>query len=247
MTLSRFDFPEGFVFGAAPAAYRIEGTSFGGCGSSHWDTFAATPGNVMRAEDGAIACDHYNRWPQDLDLLQNGSFDACRFSTSWTRVMPDGRTINPEGVAFYDRLVDGMLERGQKPFQTRISRDYVGNLPLFVTGNGMANADILQDHTVTDGIRTDCLFAHLAATKQAIAEGANVKGFFYWSLLDNYEWAEGYEKRFGLVHADFKTLERTPKASYHALACAIARNDLTRAVARNDLARAVARNDKVTP
>ena len=89
----------------------------------------------------------------------------------------------------------------------------------------MANADILQDHTVTDQIREDYLFAHLAATRQAIAEGANVKGFFYWSLLDNYEWAEGYEKRFGLVHVDFETLERTPKSSYHALGRALARND----------------------
>ena len=95
----------------------------------------------------------------------------------------------------------------------------------YVTENGMANADVLQDGSVTDRVREDFLFAHLAATKLAIGDGANVKGFFYWSLLDNYEWAEGYEKRFGLVHVDFDTLARTPKASYHALARALARND----------------------
>ncbi len=440
--LSRFDFPPGFLFGAATAAYQIEGTRFGGCGPSHWDSFAATPGNVVRAEDGAVTCDHYHRWPQDLDLLKAANMDAYRFSTSWTRVMPDGRTVNPEGLAFYDRLVDGMLERGLKPFQTlyhwdlpsaladlggwtnrdvaswfadyaeaitrkigdrvetvatinepwcvawlshfmgihapghrdirsaaramhhvllahgtamerlrgmgqqnlgivlnfdhtdaatdapadvaaaalwdgifnrwfiegitkgtypeqvlaglaphmpanwqddmgtigqpldwlgvnyytrhtvahapgtpwpairdlpgtlpktqmgweiypdglqsfltRMERDYVGNLPLYVTENGMANADQLTDGAVTDQIREDYLFAHLAATKRAIEAGANVKGFFYWSLLDNYEWAEGYEKRFGLVHVDFTSLERTPKSSYHALARALARND----------------------
>jgi beta-glucosidase len=440
--LSRFDFPPGFLFGAATAAYQIEGTKFGGCGPSHWDTFAATPGNVVRCEDGAVACDHYHRWPQDLDLLKAANMDAYRFSTSWTRVMPDGRTVNPEGLAFYDKLVDGMLERGLKPFQTlyhwdlpsaladlggwanrdvahrfadyaeaitrqigdrvetvatinepwcvawlshfmgihapghrdirataramhhvllahgaaterlrgmgqknlgivlnfdhtdaatnnpadmaaaalwdgifnrwfiegitkgtypeevlsglaphmpanwqddmgtigqpldwlgvnyytrhtiahapgapwpairdipgtlpktqmgweiypdglqsfltRMERDYVGNLPLYVTENGMANADTLNDGQVTDQIREDYLFAHLAATKRAIEAGANVKGFFYWSLLDNYEWAEGYEKRFGLVHVDFNSLERTPKSSYHALARALARND----------------------
>jgi len=53
---------------------------------------------VICAEDGRIACDHYHRWPQDLDLLQNANMDACRFSTSWTRVMPEGRTVNPEGA-----------------------------------------------------------------------------------------------------------------------------------------------------
>lgn len=440
--LSRFDFPEGFVFGAATAAYQIEGSGFGGCGPCHWDTFAATPGNVVRAEDGSRACDHYHRWGDDLDLMRAANMDGYRFSTSWARVMPDGVTVNPEGMAFYDRLIDGMLERGLKPFQTlyhwempsaladkggwtnrdtclrfadfaekitarlgdrvasiatinepwcvawlshflgahapglrdvraaaramhhillahglaverlrgmgqdnlgivlnfdyctpatdsagdaraasvqdaifnrwfieaitrqaypaealqglaphmpdrwqddmavigqkldwlgvnyytrhihadapgtawpatrdvagplektqmgweiypdglhhfltRMARDYVGDLPLYVTENGMANADTLADGAVTDQVRTDFLFAHLAATKRAIADGANVQGFFYWSLLDNYEWAEGYAKRFGLVHVDFDSLARVPKSSYHALARALARND----------------------
>ncbi|MCU0827045.1 MAG: GH1 family beta-glucosidase [Tabrizicola sp.] len=440
--LSRFDFPPGFVFGAATAAYQIEGSAFGGCGPSHWDTFAATPGNVVRAEDGARACDHFHRWEDDLDLLKAANMDGYRFSTSWPRVMPDGVNINPEGVDFYDRLVDGMLARGLKPFQTlyhwempsaladqggwtnrdtchrfadfseaitrrlgdrvaaiatinepwcvawlshfmgihapglrdiraaaramhhillahglsverlrgmgqpnlgivlnfdhaspassspedqaasdlwdgifnrwfiegitkqtypqnvleglgphmpngwekdmpvigqkldwlgvnyytrhlhahapgtpwpslrdvpgdrprtqmgweiypeglhhfltRMARDYVGQTPIYVTENGMANADTVDGGQVTDKVREDFLFAHLAATKQAIVDGANVQGFFYWSLLDNYEWAEGYEKRFGLVHVDFDTLARVPKSSYHALARALARND----------------------
>ena len=118
MPLSRFDFPEGFVFGAATAAYQIEGSAHGGCGPCHWDTFAATPGNVVRAEDGSVACDHYHQWPADLDLLRAANMDAYRFSTSWARVMPDGVTVNPDGLAFYDRLVDGMLERGLKPALT---------------------------------------------------------------------------------------------------------------------------------
>jgi beta-glucosidase len=111
---------------------------------------------------------------------------------------------------------------GLHHFLTRMAKEYVGDLPIYVTENGMANADLPD---TPDTVREDFLFAHLAATKQAIAEGANVKGFFYWSLLDNYEWAEGYEKRFGLVHVDFDTLKRTPKTSYHALARALARND----------------------
>ena len=63
-----------------------------------------------------------------------------------------------------------------------------------------------------------------AAAKRAIDAGVDLRGFFQWSLLDNYEWAEGYQKRFGLVHVDYETLERTPKPSYHALKRAIARN-----------------------
>ena len=437
--LTRSNFPEGFLFGAATAAYQIEGSQFGGAGPCHWDSFAATPGNVRGADNGNTACEHYHRWPADLDLLQGAQMDAYRFSTSWARVMPDGVKVNPEGIAFYDKLVDGMLERGLKPFQTlyhwerpsaladkggwanrdtchrfadfaetitrtlgdrvasiatinepwcvawlshfmgihapglrdirataramhhvmlahglaierlrgmgqpnlgivlnfdhaepatpadapaaslwdgifnrwfieaitrktypsevlaglsshlpdawqddmeligqrldwlgvnyytrhihahapdqpwphlrdvpgplpktqmgweiypdglygfltRLSRDYVGDLPMYVTENGMAHADVVEDNAVTDDIRTDYLFSHLEATRRAIADGANVKGFFYWSLLDNFEWAEGYAKRFGLVHVDYQTQKRTPKASYHAYARALARN-----------------------
>ena len=434
----RASFPEGFVFGAATAAYQIEGSDFGGCGSSHWDTFAATPGNVKRAEGGGVACDHYHKWPQDLDLIKAAGFDAYRFSASWARVMPDGVNVNPEGLDFYDRLVDGMGARGIRPFLTlyhwdlpsaladrggwmnrdtclrfadyaetllarigdrvetvatinepwcvawlshflgahapglrdiraaaramhhillahglamermrgmgqknlgivlnfdhaaaasdaaedvkaaatqdalfnrwfteaifrrqypaealeglephlpvgwqqdmavigqpldwlginyytrhiyahdagqpwphardvpgplpktqmgweiypdglkgfltRIEADYTKGLPLFITENGMAN----DDHTdQPDAIRESFIAQHFTAAQQAIAQGVNLQGFFYWSLLDNYEWAEGYQKRFGLVHVDYETQVRTPKASYHALTRALARN-----------------------
>jgi len=116
---SRSDFPADFLFGTATSAYQIEGHAFGGAGETHWDTFAATPGNVAKAENGARACDHYHRWEEDLDLVADGNFDVYRFSTSWARVMPDGMNVNPEGLDFYDRLVDGLLERGLKPAATR--------------------------------------------------------------------------------------------------------------------------------
>ncbi|MBB3710942.1 beta-glucosidase [Limimaricola variabilis] len=438
MNFTRADFPEGFLFGAATAAYQIEGHGFGGAGPTHWDSFSKGPGNVVRGEDGAVACDHYHRYEADLDLLQAGGFDAYRFSTSWARVMPDGRTVNPEGLDFYDRLVDATLERGLKPFQTlyhwelpsaladrggwanrdtalafadfsevisaRIgdrvastatinepwcvawlshylghhapglrdiraaaramhhillahglaverlrgmgrkelgivlnferalpasekaadvraadlqdqiynrwfleaiahgrypegaleglaphmpqgwqddmrliaqpidwlgvnyytrsliaaapetpwpsltavegplpktqmgweiypeglhhfllrARDALG-LPVHVTENGMAWADQVEDGGVADAERQGFVADHLAAARRAIADGVDLRSFFYWSLLDNYEWAFGYEKRFGLVHVDFETLERTPKASYHALKSAITR------------------------
>jgi beta-glucosidase len=439
MTFTRADFPEGFLFGAATSSYQIEGHGYGGAGRTHWDDFAATPGNVVRGEDGHRACDHYHRWPEDLDLMRHAGFDAYRFSASWARVMPDGMTVNPEGLDFYDRLVDGMLERGLKPaltlyhwelpsaladrggwrnrdiagwfadytetlcdrigdrlwsaapvnepwcvawlshflghhapglrdiraaaramhhvllahgravqvmrargmgnlgavcnfeyahpaddsaeaaektrlydgiynrwflsamfrkdypsevleglaphmpegwqadmdtiaapvdwlglnyytckriapapgpwpglaevdgplpktqmgweiypeglehFLRRTAADYTGDLPLYVTENGMANADVLTGNRVEDEARQAYIDAHLAAVRRAIAAGVPVKGYFLWSLLDNYEWSLGYEKRFGLIHVDFETLARTPKASYHALARALAR------------------------
>jgi beta-glucosidase len=104
---------------------------------------------------------------------------------------------------------------------TRIARDYTGALPLYITENGMAAPDVLRAGTVTDTDRIAYFRAHLAQSLRAIAEGVPLRGYMAWSLLDNYEWALGYEKRFGLVHVDFETLQRTPKASYHAWAQAL--------------------------
>ena len=145
----RSDFPDDFIFGAATAAYQIEGSSFGGAGLSHWDTFAATPGNVANAETGAVACDHYHRYEEDLDLLRSGGFDAYRFSTSWARVMPDGRNVNPEGLDFYDRLADAVQERGMQPYLTL----YHWDLPAALSDlGGWRNRDVASwfaDYTKT--------------------------------------------------------------------------------------------------
>ena len=435
LSLTRGDFPDGFVFATATSAYQIEGHAFGGAGRTHWDAFAEMPGRVHDGHTGAIACDHYHRWPEDLDLVRQAGLDGYRFSTSWARVMPDGVTVNSEGLDFYDRLVDGMLERGLKPMATlyhwelpealserggwtvreiperlaefasiigrrlgdrlwstapinepwcvawlshyeghhapgleslaaagkamhhvvlahglsiaalraegvgnlgavcnmeyphpltdsagdrhaadlydgiynrwfaaamtkgeypanvldglekhlpagwrddmatiaqpidwfginyytckrltrggavwpnvvdvsgslpktdmgweiypeglealilRTAKDYTGDLPLYVTENGMANRDAVPGE---DPERIAYLDAHLQAVRRALAAGAPVKGFTFWSLLDNYEWAFGYDKRFGLVHVDFETQVRTPRASFHALVRALA-------------------------
>ena len=439
--IGRQDFPDGFLFGAATSAYQIEGSSFGGAGPCHWDSFAATPGNVLGAEDGGRACDHFHRWEEDLDLVAGAWLDAYRFSVNWARVLPEGTgPANPEGLDFYDRLVDGMLARGLRPFLTlyhwdmpsalamrggwtnrdvagwfadyarlvharlgdrvettatlnepwcvawlshflgahapglrdiraaahamhhvllahaagiealraegdatlgivlnfehaapasdtpadnaaaaradaiynrwfiealtrgtypeealsgllphmpqgweadmdrirapldwlgvnyytrhiyrddpgapwpgladvegplpktsmgweiypegltgfltRLARDHVGSLPIYVTENGASFDDRLEGGAVDDPGRIAFLAAHLAATRDAVAAGVNLRGFFYWSLLDNYEWAFGYARRFGLVHVDRRTLNRVPKASYHALTAALAK------------------------
>ena len=436
MKLKRSDFPNEFLFAAATSSYQIEGHSFGGAGKTHWDTFAQTPGNVIRAEHGDIACDHYHRFEEDLDLAAELGLDAYRFSTSWARVLPEGRgKPNQQGLDFYDRLTDAMLERGLKPmatlyhwelpvaladlggwrnpdianwfadfttvimdrigdrmhsvapinepwcvgwlshfmgyhapglrdiraaahamhhvmtghgaaiqamralgmknlgavcnfeyahpaddtpeaqeaaqlydgiynrfflgglfkgqypvdvmqglephmpkgfendfdligqpldwlglnyytckrvaagsgpwpsyaevegplpktqmgweiypdglhhFLTWVHKNYSGELPLLVTESGMSNAD---EPGRKDQERIDYLNSHLAAAKRAIDDGVPLQGYTFWSLLDNYEWTLGYEKRFGLVHVDFDTLERTPKNSYELLKSALA-------------------------
>ncbi|OUS05025.1 beta-glucosidase [Rhodobacterales bacterium 52_120_T64] len=98
---------------------------------------------------------------------------------------------------------------------SRIKDEYVGDLPIYVTENGMARNDICANNLVNDPERWDFVQQHMQEIKGAIDRGANIQGYFYWSLLDNYEWAFGYEKRFGLVHVDFATQKRTPKQSYH--------------------------------
>ncbi len=433
-TFTRADFPEGFVFGTATSAYQIEGSAAGGAGPSHWDTFAATPGNTARGEGGSLACDHLHRWREDLDLVRDSGVDAYRFSLSWARLMPEGRGApNAAGLDFYDALIDGMLERGLQPWATLYhwelpaaladqggwrNRDIAGwfadyaelvtrrfgdrlhgvatinepwcvawlshflgihapgtrdiraaaramhhvllahgraidamrgmgqenlgivlnfeyaapatdgsadrqaarrqdaiynrwfinaimsgsypaealdglaphlppewqedmavigakldwlgvnyytrkllahdpdsawpsirevegplpktdlgweiypeglyhfltwlnriaapRVPLYVTENGLADATFPDDPA-----RVAYLDGHLAAARRAISQGVPLKGYFIWSLMDNYEWSAGYDMRFGLVHVDFDTLQRTPKASFHALQRAI--------------------------
>ncbi len=433
MKYARTDFPKDFLFGVATSAYQIEGHGQGGAGQTHWDTFAATPGNVVRNENGDRACDHLNRFDEDFELVRDAGFDCYRFSTSWARVLPEGRgPINQEGLDYYDRLADALLERGIRPcatlyhwelpspladlggwrnrdianwfadfteiimgrigdrmfsvapinepwcvswlshfdghhapglrdirataramhhvllahgraieamrglgmsnlgavfnlewaepaddspearraadlydgiynrfflsgvfnktypqvvldglephlpsdwqndfdtigtpvdwcglnyytrkliapadiawpslkevpgplpktqmgweiepsaltrFLTRTMRDHTGDLPIYVTENGMASPERQQDDD-----RIDYLNQHLAAVHDAVDQGVPVKGYFIWSLLDNYEWALGYEKRFGLVDVDFETMERRPKASYNAVKTAL--------------------------
>jgi beta-glucosidase len=113
-------FPRGFAWGAATAAYQIEGgADEDGRTPSIWDTFSHTPGRTRRGETGDVACDHYHRWRDDLDLMASLGLRAYRFSISWPRVQPGGAgPANPRGLDFYDRLVDGLLSRGIEPWVT---------------------------------------------------------------------------------------------------------------------------------
>ncbi len=113
-------FPKGFIWGAASSAYQTEGAfDEDGKGSSVWDDFCRLPGVIMEDEDGRIACDTYHRYPEDVHLMKQIGLLAYRFSVSWPRILPEGRgRVNDAGLAFYDRLVDSLLENGITPYLT---------------------------------------------------------------------------------------------------------------------------------
>jgi beta-glucosidase len=113
-------FPTDFVFGAATAAYQIEGAAQeDGRGESIWDRFSHTAGKVANGDTGDEACDHYHRWREDLDLMQSLGLGGYRFSIAWPRIQPDGRgPANRRGLEFYRRLAEGLCEREIRPLAT---------------------------------------------------------------------------------------------------------------------------------
>jgi beta-glucosidase len=134
-------FPDAFLWGAATSAYQIEGSPLAdGAGPSIWQRFARTPGRTASGETGDIACDHYRRWESDVRLMAELGLSAYRFSVAWGRILPAGRgRVNPAGVAFYDRLVDGLLQHGIQPMVTL----YHWDLPAALDDRGgWLNADI---------------------------------------------------------------------------------------------------------
>lgn len=425
-------FPDDFLWGTATSAYQIEGAvGADGRGESVWDRFCRQPGRIRDGGSGAVACDHYHRWPEDVALLRELGVRAYRFSIAWPRLFPDGRgPLNRKGLDFYERLLDALLDAGIAAWATlyhwdlpqelqfrggwlnrdtvhrfvdyagaaadrlgdrvdhwlpmneiavvawmghatgvhapgladrgaflaalhhlnlaqglaiealrresgrwrigpavnlmpvvpaddsqgaadaafrvdalwngavlepllegrypetvadavqpyvadgdlerirqpvdfvgvnhygrahaRLDRDSVlgvglappppgtpttamgrpidgealreilrrlkdryGNPPVYVTENGAAFDDRVDAHgRIRDGERVAYLEQYLSALAAARDDGCDVRGYFLWSLLDNFEWAEGYTKRFGLAHVDFATQTRTPKASF---------------------------------
>lgn len=112
-------FPSDFLFGAATAAYQIEGAAFeDGRTASVWDAFSRVPGAVINGDNGDVACDHYHRYADDVALMKELGLDTYRFSVSWSRVRPDGGALNPAGLDFYKRLVDELREAGIVPWLT---------------------------------------------------------------------------------------------------------------------------------
>jgi beta-glucosidase len=421
-----------FTFGVATASFQIEGANQeDGRLPSIWDTFCATPGKVFNGDDGSIACDHYHRWQDDIELISQLNVDAYRLSIAWPRVLDANGALNDKGVQFYRNLLTALKAKGLRTFVTlyhwdlpqyledeggwvnrqtayrfaeyvdvitkalgdlvdswatfnepfcaailgyeygihapghknhrlgrqaahhillahglavpiirrncpnsqvgivlnmnrtyaassspddrfaalvrdtldnhffiapilngtypellaRVLPDYLpvvmdGDLdiisrpidflglnyytcnhnrfhperifedvknsesveytdigweiaphaftellvelnqqytlpPLFITENGAACADSLVEGSVDDDQRVRYLNSHLQAVDAAINAGVDIRGYFAWSLMDNFEWAEGYSKRFGLIYVDYQTQERTIKRSGH--------------------------------
>ncbi|MGW2830141.1 GH1 family beta-glucosidase [Streptomyces sp. NPDC001286] len=113
-------FPHDFLWGTATAAYQIEGAvAEDGRAPSIWDTYSHTPGKVAGDDNGDVACDHYHRWREDIGLMRRLGTNAYRLSVAWPRVMPGGDgPVNPKGLAFYDELIDALLEADITPSVT---------------------------------------------------------------------------------------------------------------------------------
>ena len=203
-------FPEDFTWGVATSSYQIEGAyNTDGRGPSIWDTFSKTPGKVVRGETGDVACDHYNRYPQDIALMKDLGVQAYRFSLAWPRMFPVGdKQREQRGFDFYDRLIDTMLENGIKPLATLYHWDLPQ--PLQDKG-GWANRDIVN------------VFADYA-TAAAEAFGDRVQD---WVTI-NEPWCVSWLGYMSGVHAPgVKNLDHAIAASHHT---ALAHAEATRAL-----------------
>ncbi|MEO8095362.1 MAG: GH1 family beta-glucosidase [Pseudolysinimonas sp.] len=193
------EFASDFVIGSATASYQIEGAvREDGRGPSIWDTFSHTPGRTVNGDTGDIADDHYHRLDSDLDLMKSLGLEAYRFSIAWPRIQPLGSgAINPKGLEFYGRLVDGLLERGIRPIATL----YHWDLPQALEdGNGWVNRD------------TAYRFAEYAAhTVEALGDRVHT-----WTTF-NEPWCSAYLGYGSGVHAPGRTSGSDALTAVHHL------------------------------
>jgi len=194
-------FPTEFAWGAATSSYQIEGAAHeDGKGPSIWDTFSHTPGKVANGDTGDVACDHYYRWADDLDLIGSHGLNAYRFSVSWPRIQPDGRgPVNQKGLDFYQRLCDGLLERGIRPAATL----YHWDLPqaLQDDGAGWQNRDTAERFAEYAAILYDGLGDRVA-----------------WWVTHNEPWvAAALGHRLGIHAPGIRDLAAELRTSHHLL------------------------------
>ncbi len=159
--MTKLTFPDHFLWGTATASYQIEGAwDEDGKGESIWDRFAHTPGKILHGDTGDVACDHYHRWAEDIQLMQSLGMQAYRFSISWPRVLPTGRgRVNQSGLDFYSRLVDGLLQANITPFATLYHWDLPqglqdeGGWPARSTAEAFVEYADLMSRTLGDRVK----------------------------------------------------------------------------------------------
>lgn len=113
-------FSNDFIWGAATSSYQIEGATYeDGRGLTVWEDFCNRPGKVFSGQNGDVACDHYHRYKEDVSIMAELGLKAYRFSIAWSRILPEGTgEVNEKGLAFYDKLVDELLDKGIIPYVT---------------------------------------------------------------------------------------------------------------------------------
>ncbi|WP_448003586.1 GH1 family beta-glucosidase [Agromyces bauzanensis] len=193
------EFAPDFVIGSATASYQIEGAAHeGGRTPSIWDTFSRTPGKTWNGDTGDVADDHYHRLESDLDLMADLGLEAYRFSIAWPRVQPGGSgPANATGLAFYSRLVDGLLDRGIRPIATLYHWDLPQELE---DAGGWPNRD------------TAFRFAEYAAhTVEALGDRVHT-----WTTL-NEPWCSAYLGYGSGAHAPGRTEGAAALAAVHHL------------------------------
>ena len=164
--MSQITFPKGFVWGCATSSYQIEGAwDKDGKGVSIWDTFVHTPGKIVNNETGDVSIDHYHRYKEDAALMAELGLRHYRFSTAWSRILPAGTgSVNPKGLAFYDRLIDTLLKHKIEPYLCLFHWD----LPQALQDQGgwprretaYAFADYARVVTKHFGDRLNIIFTH---------------------------------------------------------------------------------------
>jgi beta-glucosidase len=192
-------FPRDFVIGSATASYQIEGAvQEDGRGPSIWDTFSHTPGRVVNGDTGDVADDHYHRLDADLDLMASLGLEAYRFSIAWTRIQATGSgKSNEKGLAFYGRLVDGLLERGIRPVATL----YHWDLPQALEdAGGWVNRDTALRFT-----------EYAALTVEALGDRVHT-----WTTF-NEPWCSAYLGYGSGAHAPGRTDGAAALAAVHHL------------------------------
>ncbi|MFG2309233.1 GH1 family beta-glucosidase [Streptomyces sp. NPDC048566] len=200
MTIDLAALPEDFLWGTATSAYQIEGAvSEDGRSPSIWDTFSHTPGTIDNGDHGDTACDHYHRWREDIGLMRRLGTNAYRLSVAWPRVVPGGDgPVNAKGLAFYDELIDGLLEAGITPSVTL----YHWDLP-----------QVLQDR---GGWSVRDTAEHFAAYAAVVAErlGDRVK---HWTTLNEPLCSAWIGHLEGRMAPGLTDLTAAVRASYHLL------------------------------